>query len=209
MGRRQRTSGGAYASSADDAWDFAQFGTLAISCNGTDTPQKITIDSGSNFRRWAARADHGPRFVEVMGDFVVFARLLANRLKTQWSGDQQRRGLCRVGHDAERQPDDPPGRRHHRPDRLRVRRPGVPGAQHPAHGLRRVAGHLQLQEDRQRHRRDDPRQHRRLLRPGVLLLPSLRLLHGGRRAAVVPIGAEKVDQTFWGSNAPTRSTPST
>lgn len=80
-----RTSGGAYATSADDAWDFAQFGTLAIACNGTDTPQKITIDSGSNFAALGGTPPSGPRYVEIMGDFVVFARLLANRLKTQWS----------------------------------------------------------------------------------------------------------------------------
>ena len=80
-----RTSGGAYAVSADDQVDFAQYGTLAISCNGTDTPQKITIDSGSNFAALGGTPPSGPRFVEVMGDFVVFARLLANRLKVQWS----------------------------------------------------------------------------------------------------------------------------
>jgi hypothetical protein len=80
-----RTSGGAYAVGADDQVDFAQFGTLCISCNGTDTPQKITIDSGSNFAALGGTPPAGPRFVEVMGDFVVFGRLAANKLKVQWS----------------------------------------------------------------------------------------------------------------------------
>jgi hypothetical protein len=80
-----RLSGGAYATSADDRWDFAQFGALTIACNGTDTPQKIAIDGGSNFAVLGGTPPVGARFVEVMGDFVVFGRLAAAKTKVQWS----------------------------------------------------------------------------------------------------------------------------
>ena len=80
-----RTSGGAYSTSADDQWDFAQFGTLAIACNGADTPQKFTIDSSTNFAALGGTPPTGPRFIEIMGDFVVFGRLAASKTKVQWS----------------------------------------------------------------------------------------------------------------------------
>lgn len=81
-----RTVGGVYATSADDQWDFAQFGTLAIAVNGTDAPQKFTIDSSSNWAALGGSPTTGARFVEVMGDFVVLARFPNAKQDVAWSG---------------------------------------------------------------------------------------------------------------------------
>lgn len=80
-----RTSGGAYATSADEFWEFTQFGLNIIAVNGTDDPQVYTLGSSSNF---AALGGSPPsaRHIAVVRDFVVLGNLSTGEQKIQWSG---------------------------------------------------------------------------------------------------------------------------
>lgn len=79
-----RLAGGAYATAADDQWDYVQFGSLLVAVNGTDVPQKFTIDSSTNFTALTGSPPTGARFIEVMGDFVVMARFPSARTTVRW-----------------------------------------------------------------------------------------------------------------------------
>lgn len=84
-GNATRLVGGAYACGLEDAWDFAQFGPLFIAVDGTDAPQKFTIDSSTNFSLLGGTPPTGARFVEIMGDFVVMARTASGKRLVVWS----------------------------------------------------------------------------------------------------------------------------
>jgi hypothetical protein len=79
-------SGGAYACAADDFWDFAQFGPLAIAVDGADTPQKLNVDSASSFSNLGGTPPAGARFIEIMGDFVVMAKFPTAKTRVRWGG---------------------------------------------------------------------------------------------------------------------------
>ena len=79
-----RLAGGAYATAADDFWDFAQFGSLVIAVNGTDAPQKFNVDSAANFSALGGSPPTGARFIEVMGDFVVMAKFPTAKTRVRW-----------------------------------------------------------------------------------------------------------------------------
>lgn len=79
-----RAAGGAYATEALDKWSFAKFGTNVVAVNGTDNPQRFDVDADVLFSLVAGSPPTGPRYVATIGDFVVFARLLAARMTVQW-----------------------------------------------------------------------------------------------------------------------------
>lgn len=82
-----RLVGGAYATVANDFWDFDQFGSLIIAVNGTDVPQKLDISAspGSNFAALTGTPPTGPKYIAIMGDFVVMANMPGDSRLVQWS----------------------------------------------------------------------------------------------------------------------------
>jgi hypothetical protein len=79
-----RLAGGAYGVSLEGPWRFAKYGIYLIAVSGTETPQVIDIDSGTNF---AALGGTPPTAydVQTVGDFVVMIGLASNRRKIRWS----------------------------------------------------------------------------------------------------------------------------
>lgn len=78
-----RLVGGAYATAADDYWEFAQFGNLVIATNFTDDPQKITLGA-ANFSVLGG-APPKAKHVSVVKDFVVFGNVSSYPNRVQWS----------------------------------------------------------------------------------------------------------------------------
>lgn len=80
-----RLVGGDYTVPADDQWSFAQFGIYLIAVNGTDAPQVIDVDAGTNF---AALAGSPPTSagVRTIGNQVFLFRQTSNPNRVTWSG---------------------------------------------------------------------------------------------------------------------------
>jgi hypothetical protein len=79
-----RTTGGAYATGADDFWRFIQFGPSVIATNHTDEVQSYTIGSSTAFSPLAASAPRA-RCIAIWRDFVVLGHLLTNPQRVRWS----------------------------------------------------------------------------------------------------------------------------
>lgn len=79
-----RASGGAYATPADGAWRFAQFGPLVIAVNGVDAPQKWLLGQSAAFEALAGGAPLGACIATVR-DFVVMGRVGVDPGRVQWS----------------------------------------------------------------------------------------------------------------------------
>ncbi|MBX6322656.1 MAG: hypothetical protein IRY94_12565, partial [Rhodospirillaceae bacterium] len=79
-----RATGGPYATPADGAWRFAQFGRLVIAVNGVDAPQKWTLGSSTGF---AALGGEPPvaACVATVRDFVVMGRIGETPGRIRWS----------------------------------------------------------------------------------------------------------------------------
>lgn len=79
-----RTSGGAYATSAENGWSFAQFGDYIVGCNGTDAPQKYQIGSSTDFEALGGSPSVA-RFVVPLRDFLLFGRVPTAQNRVFWS----------------------------------------------------------------------------------------------------------------------------
>jgi hypothetical protein len=79
-----RLAGGDYATVDGEFWRFLQYGENLLAVNGTDAPQTISIESGSNF---AALGGSPPvaRNITAVGEFVVLSGLPATPYRIQWS----------------------------------------------------------------------------------------------------------------------------
>jgi hypothetical protein len=79
-----RTVGGAYGLSASGNWRFEQFGSLAIATNGTDVLQKFDLAAGTN---WTALGGTPPtaQYMAVVNDFLVLANVGGKNMRIQWS----------------------------------------------------------------------------------------------------------------------------
>lgn len=82
-----RLVGGVYVTAADDKWFFSQFTTIVVAVNGTDAPQKLDVSStpGVNFVVLPGSPPTGPKYVTIMGDFVVLAHTPTNSRLITWS----------------------------------------------------------------------------------------------------------------------------
>lgn len=80
-----RTSGGAYACSSSDRWNFIEFGTNLIAHNINDATQYIDIEAGTNF---AALSGSPPqaKFGAVVKDFVMLANISTLPQRIVWCG---------------------------------------------------------------------------------------------------------------------------
>lgn len=81
-----RVSGGNYATGTGDRWNWEVYGAKLIAVNGTDVPQVIDVDSGTNF---AALAGSPPvsKYVAVVREFVVLGGILNNEKRVIWSAN--------------------------------------------------------------------------------------------------------------------------
>lgn len=79
-----RLVGGNYALVTNEYWRFCQFGTNLIAVNGSDAPQLLDIEAGTNF---AALGGSPPvaRNVTAVGEFLVLSGLPSNPFRIQWS----------------------------------------------------------------------------------------------------------------------------
>jgi hypothetical protein len=80
-----RLAGGAYATAIDDFWSYANFGSLVFAANGTDALQSFDIVLSTNY---AAAAGSPPvaRFVVICREFVVLGRLDSGVNRIRWCG---------------------------------------------------------------------------------------------------------------------------
>jgi hypothetical protein len=82
-----RTVGGAYTCPADGYWQFVQFGPLVIAVNGgPDAAQKFNIESDTNFSALGGSPPASPRYIMVVGDFVVLMHTTHGNTYVEWSG---------------------------------------------------------------------------------------------------------------------------
>lgn len=81
-----RLAGGAYATPSDGYWQFVQFGALVIAVNGADVAQKFNIDSAANFSALGGSPPAAPKFIAVVGDFVVLGHTTNGNRFIEWSG---------------------------------------------------------------------------------------------------------------------------
>jgi hypothetical protein len=80
-----RSVGGDYTTPDGYYWNFAQFGGRLIACNGFDATQYIDVDgAGTNF----AALTNAPiaRYVQTVGDFLMFGNLSTDINAIAWSG---------------------------------------------------------------------------------------------------------------------------
>lgn len=79
-----RLAGGDYALPEGVNWQFAPFGTLLIAVQPGDVPQKINVDSGSNFE---ALGDSPPTAggVDAVGNYVILSNLVDDPRDIAWS----------------------------------------------------------------------------------------------------------------------------
>jgi hypothetical protein len=79
-----RTTGGVYATPAENAWRFAQFGILAIAVNGLDVPQKFDLAAGGNFTALGGTPPIAA-YIAIVREFVMLGNLGDLRQRVQWS----------------------------------------------------------------------------------------------------------------------------
>lgn len=79
-----RAAGGAYATSADDAWRFAQYGLNVVATNFTDDPQSYVIGSSTAFAQLSSGAPRA-KYIAIWKDFVVLAHLAGGVQRVRWS----------------------------------------------------------------------------------------------------------------------------
>lgn len=77
-------SAGAYATGSDETWSFAQFGDLVIGTNYSDVPQKYDLDLTSPFADLGGTPPQA-RHIAVVRDFVVLGNLSTQRNGIHWS----------------------------------------------------------------------------------------------------------------------------
>jgi hypothetical protein len=79
-----RASGGNYATTTEEWWDFAQFGNYVIATNLADDVQVFEVGTDTEF---SALSGSPPKasYVGVIKDFVVLARLSTSYNSIQWS----------------------------------------------------------------------------------------------------------------------------
>jgi hypothetical protein len=80
-----RLSGGNYAVSDGNYWNFTQFGSRLIAVNGSDATQYFDVDGGgANF----LALPNAPiaKYVATIGDFLMFGNLSTNINAIAWSG---------------------------------------------------------------------------------------------------------------------------
>lgn len=81
-----RLAGGAYATPAEDFWEFVQWGSTVIGVNGRtgDVPQQISLGA-ANFAALAGGPDRAGH-IAVVREFVVMGNTSANAQQVRWSG---------------------------------------------------------------------------------------------------------------------------
>ena len=83
-----RATGGAYATAADEWWQFAQWGNTVIATNFVDDPQMMTL-GGTNFSLLAGSPPKA-RYISVIRDFVCLGNVASGGIaypnRVQWSG---------------------------------------------------------------------------------------------------------------------------
>lgn len=79
-----RLVGGAYTISDEHFWQYARFAELAIAVNKNDAPQKFTIETATNFEALGGSPPRG-KFVTVWGKFLVLLNLDTANFRMQWS----------------------------------------------------------------------------------------------------------------------------
>lgn len=80
-----RTTGGDYACPTSNQWQFRQFGSYLIAVNGSDAPQYIDFNSGTNFAA-LSNAPAGAKHICVAADFVVMGNTTYSSREVIWSG---------------------------------------------------------------------------------------------------------------------------
>lgn len=81
-----RLSGGDYAVPDYLFWEFRKFGDLAIAVNGVDAPQKFAISTDTDFSALGGSPPVG-RHLAVWGNYLVIGNLTADdNAAAQWSG---------------------------------------------------------------------------------------------------------------------------
>lgn len=80
-----RSSGGNYAVAADEYWQMRQFGDNLIIVNGSDAPQTIAVDAGTNFAALGGSPPNS-RYIGVIGDFVFLGATATSRRAIKNSG---------------------------------------------------------------------------------------------------------------------------
>jgi hypothetical protein len=84
FGDVSRVSGGAYATSADDAWRFVQFGSTVIATNFADDIQSYVVGASTAFAQLAAAAPKA-KYLAIWKDFLVLGHLQTNPQRVRWS----------------------------------------------------------------------------------------------------------------------------
>lgn len=81
-----RSTGGAYATGADNNWRFAQFKGLAYATNGVDDLQSFDLNSGAN---WIKAVGSPPvaKFIGVVRNFLTIANIAGSPQRVKWAGD--------------------------------------------------------------------------------------------------------------------------
>lgn len=82
---RTRVSGGDYASAITSAWRFTQFGDLCLCTNFNDAVQTFTMSSGSNFANLAGSPPRA-RHITTFRDFVLLGYTDTSSFEIYWSG---------------------------------------------------------------------------------------------------------------------------
>lgn len=80
-----RSSGGDYATTGSNVWEFAKFGDLCIATNFNDDIQVFTMSSSSNFAALGGSPPNA-RHIATFGDFVVLGYTDNSPFEVKWSG---------------------------------------------------------------------------------------------------------------------------
>lgn len=78
-----RTAGGAYATGAEEAWRFAQYGDRVIATNFGDDLQSYQFGVSSDFTPLAAAAPKG-KYLAIWRDFLVLGHLQGFAQRVRW-----------------------------------------------------------------------------------------------------------------------------
>lgn len=79
-----RISGGGYAASEEERWQFAQFGQYVVAVNINDAPQVFDLNGGTEFENLAGSPPQA-RTVAVWGNFLVLGGLEDYPSRIHWS----------------------------------------------------------------------------------------------------------------------------
>lgn len=91
-----RSTGGAYATSADGVWQFIQYGLNVIATNFADDVQSYVIGTSTNFAPLSSGAPRA-RYLSIWRDFVVLGHLHDQPQRIRWSAIDDPTGFPVIG----------------------------------------------------------------------------------------------------------------